>query len=256
MMVAMPVLRVVDGARGHDARHRAGVAGEHGDEALPVQAHATHHAVHEERGARHVAALLQQADEGEEDRRSAAGRRGRSRRRRRRRRRRATARHPRRKQPPRCRAPSAMDGAHRCHPACGAAQLKTAWKTSAMTARKRSGPPRRCSATASMLVARGPERLAPAALHGCASINSADPTVPRLGFLPLRRCGPRRASHHARVVELAARDRARDARCASPRAHAEEPERFHAPRPVGKRPLLQVLRPAGPSEASIVRRRA
>ena len=61
-----PVLRRLDGARGHDAGDGAGVGTQHRDEALAVQADLAHQAVHEERRARHVAGVFQQANEAEE----------------------------------------------------------------------------------------------------------------------------------------------------------------------------------------------
>src|SRR5690606_4270695 len=55
------------GPRRHYRRDRAGVAAEHGDEALPVQPDPAHVAVHDERRPRHVAAVFQDADGQEED---------------------------------------------------------------------------------------------------------------------------------------------------------------------------------------------
>jgi hypothetical protein len=61
------VLRVLDGARGHDAGDRARVGPEERDEGSAVQAHAAHRAVHQEGRARHVAGALEQAHEEKQD---------------------------------------------------------------------------------------------------------------------------------------------------------------------------------------------
>ena len=62
-----PVALVVDHPRRHDAGDRAGEARQQRDEGAAVQAGAAHDAVHQERGARHVAEVFQQQDEEEQD---------------------------------------------------------------------------------------------------------------------------------------------------------------------------------------------
>ena len=57
-----PVLVVFNRARGHDARNRTGVGAEHRDERFPIEAHATHQAIHDERSPRHVAGAFQETD--------------------------------------------------------------------------------------------------------------------------------------------------------------------------------------------------
>ena len=57
---------VLDGLRGHDTGNAAARGDEHRDERLARQAEAAEHAVHDERDAGHVAAVLKQAQEGEE----------------------------------------------------------------------------------------------------------------------------------------------------------------------------------------------
>ena len=58
-----PVLGILDGARGHNAGNRAGVGAEQRDEGFAVEANAAHQPIHDERGAGHVAGILQQPDE-------------------------------------------------------------------------------------------------------------------------------------------------------------------------------------------------
>ena len=62
------VAHVLDRARRHDGRHAATLADEHRDEALAAEAEAAEEAVHDERDARHVAAVLQEREEEEDDR--------------------------------------------------------------------------------------------------------------------------------------------------------------------------------------------
>ena len=62
-----PVLGVVDRARRHDPRNRAGEARQQGNESAAGQADAVHQPVHQERGADHVAGAFQQQDEEEQD---------------------------------------------------------------------------------------------------------------------------------------------------------------------------------------------
>ncbi len=57
---------VLDGARGHDGGHGAGVGGEQRDEGLAVEADGAHDAVGDERGAGEVAGVFEHADEEEE----------------------------------------------------------------------------------------------------------------------------------------------------------------------------------------------
>ena len=57
---------VLDGARGHDGGHGAGVGGEQRDESLAVEADGAHHAVRDERGAGEIAGVFQDANEEEE----------------------------------------------------------------------------------------------------------------------------------------------------------------------------------------------
>jgi len=61
------VLLIVDRARGHDARDRAGETAEHRHERFSVQAHLAHQPVHDERRARHVPGVLQQPEEEKQD---------------------------------------------------------------------------------------------------------------------------------------------------------------------------------------------
>ena len=58
-----PVLWILDGARGHDARNGTGIGAEEGDEAFAVETDAAHQAVHDERGPRHVTGAFEQPDE-------------------------------------------------------------------------------------------------------------------------------------------------------------------------------------------------
>ena len=60
-------LGVFNRARREEARDRAGESGEHRHEALAVEAAPAEQAVHDERRSRHVAAVLEDADEEEED---------------------------------------------------------------------------------------------------------------------------------------------------------------------------------------------
>ena len=62
-----PVAAVVDHARRHDAGDGAGETRQQRNEGAAVQAGAAHDAVHQERGARHVAEIFQQQDEQEDD---------------------------------------------------------------------------------------------------------------------------------------------------------------------------------------------
>ena len=57
---------VLDGARGHDGRHSAGVGGEQRDEGFAVESDGAHDAVGDQRGAGQVAGVFQHADEEEE----------------------------------------------------------------------------------------------------------------------------------------------------------------------------------------------
>ena len=57
---------VLDGARRHDRRHRAGIRRQQRNERLAVEPDGAHHAVGDERGAREVARVLEHADEEEE----------------------------------------------------------------------------------------------------------------------------------------------------------------------------------------------
>ncbi len=60
------VALVLDGARRHDGRNRAGVGGKQRDEALALQADAGHGAVRDHRRARQIARIFQNADEQEQ----------------------------------------------------------------------------------------------------------------------------------------------------------------------------------------------
>ena len=53
--------------RRHDARHGAGETRNHRDDRLPGETHGPHRAIHEVRGAREVAGILEQDDEQEQD---------------------------------------------------------------------------------------------------------------------------------------------------------------------------------------------
>ena len=57
---------VLDGARGHDGGHGAGVGGEQRDESFAVETDGAHHAIGDERGAGEIAGVFQDADEEEE----------------------------------------------------------------------------------------------------------------------------------------------------------------------------------------------
>src|SRR5690606_12254352 len=57
---------VGDGAGGHDAGQGAGVGGEEGDEGVAGEAQGPQQAVHDERGTREVAGVLEKGDEEEE----------------------------------------------------------------------------------------------------------------------------------------------------------------------------------------------
>ena len=54
-------------ASSHDAGEGTGITGEEWKEGLSREAHATHHAVHEEGGARHVTTTFEQTDEEEKE---------------------------------------------------------------------------------------------------------------------------------------------------------------------------------------------
>ena len=58
---------VLNGARRHDRRYRATVGREQRDEALALQSDARHGAVRDQRGARQVAGVFQDADEQEQE---------------------------------------------------------------------------------------------------------------------------------------------------------------------------------------------
>ena len=62
-----PFARVVDGAGGHHGGHGAGKAGQQRNERTAGQAAFRHHVIQQERGARQVARVFQQQDEGEQD---------------------------------------------------------------------------------------------------------------------------------------------------------------------------------------------
>ena len=57
---------LLDGAGGHDAGHAAARADQHRDEALAGEAEAAEDAIHDERDARHIAAILQNAQQQEQ----------------------------------------------------------------------------------------------------------------------------------------------------------------------------------------------
>ena len=60
------VALVLDGACGHDGGHGAGVGGEERDEGFAVEADSAHDAIGDERGARQVAGVFEDADEEEQ----------------------------------------------------------------------------------------------------------------------------------------------------------------------------------------------
>ena len=60
------VTLLLDGAGGHDAGHAAARADQHRDEALAGEAEAAEDAIHDERDARHIAAILQNAQQQEQ----------------------------------------------------------------------------------------------------------------------------------------------------------------------------------------------
>ena len=138
---------VLDGARGHDRRHSAGVGGEQRDERLAVEADGAHDAVGDERGAGEVARVLEHADEEEEQKnlrqedehglhavpQAVAQKRA----------------EPVVRKQLRDVSAGAREQHCPCRPRAAGRCVKTTWKTAKTTTRKMSGPQMRCSRTES-----------------------------------------------------------------------------------------------------------